>query len=351
MVVEEGKPVGVITRHDLLDSCPTDLRSRESNPDPYPSGVVLRMVSTVLRPARPLRRSDYDRTTSGQLPPPPPGGYPPPPPPQGGAYPPPGGHGIPPDNNLVWGILVTLFCCLPLGIVSIVKASQVSGLWAQGRPAEAQAAADDRRSGRCGGRSPVPSSSCLSSSSTSSGHSPSMATWTPTTTDLTRTRTSRLGGLGAPLGVAALAVSACAVIWIGDPTTPGGPLPVSPPSSCWGSTVRAAAPCACSTRLMHGDVLAALRFNSLAVVAVAILLWAYAAWTYGRLVGPPCVHVAQPPTDGERDAGAGRGVVRRPQHSMVAVHRAARMSCGQRNALTPVSVSPITSWCTSEVPS
>jgi uncharacterized protein YqgC (DUF456 family) len=26
--------------------------------------------------------------------------------------------------------LTTLFCCLPLGIVSIVKASQVSGLWA-----------------------------------------------------------------------------------------------------------------------------------------------------------------------------------------------------------------------------
>ncbi len=36
------------------------------------------------------------------------------------------------------GILTTLFCCLPFGIVSIVKASQVNGLWAQGRFAEAQ---------------------------------------------------------------------------------------------------------------------------------------------------------------------------------------------------------------------
>ncbi len=37
--------------------------------------------------------------------------------------------GPPPDNNLVWAILVTVFCCLPLGIVSIVKSSQVNTLW------------------------------------------------------------------------------------------------------------------------------------------------------------------------------------------------------------------------------
>ena len=72
-----------------------------------------------------------------EYPPPPPGNYPPPPP--GNYYPPPQGPGDPggpgvrwptgqPDNNLVWGILVTVLCCLPLGIVSIVKATQVSGL-------------------------------------------------------------------------------------------------------------------------------------------------------------------------------------------------------------------------------
>ena len=81
-------------------------------------------------------------------PPPPPGNYPPPPPP-GGGYPPPlpqgGAPAGQPDNNLIWGILVTVLCCLPLGIVSIVKATQVSGLWAQGRFAEAQQAADDAK--------------------------------------------------------------------------------------------------------------------------------------------------------------------------------------------------------------
>lgn len=40
--------------------------------------------------------------------------------------------GAPPSNNLVWGILTTLFCCLPFGIVSIVFAAQVNSKWAAG---------------------------------------------------------------------------------------------------------------------------------------------------------------------------------------------------------------------------
>ena len=35
-------------------------------------------------------------------------------------------------NHLVWAILTTLFCCLPLGIVSIIHAAQVDGKRAAG---------------------------------------------------------------------------------------------------------------------------------------------------------------------------------------------------------------------------
>ncbi|MCV7195640.1 CD225/dispanin family protein [Mycobacterium angelicum] len=67
-----------------------------------------------------------------------PPGYPPPQPGYPAQQP---GYGQPePDNYLVWAILVTVLCCLPFGIVSIVNATKVSGLWAQGRYAEAQAA-------------------------------------------------------------------------------------------------------------------------------------------------------------------------------------------------------------------
>lgn len=68
--------------------------------------------------------------------PPPSGGYAsvPPPPPPGGGY---GGYGgvpqgSPPPNHLVWAILSTLFCCLPLGVVSIVFSAQVNGKWSAG---------------------------------------------------------------------------------------------------------------------------------------------------------------------------------------------------------------------------
>jgi Interferon-induced transmembrane protein len=64
----------------------------------------------------------------------------PPPPPYEQA-----GAGAAPNNNLVWAILTTIFCCLPLGIVAIVKAAQVNGLWAQGQFDAARKAADDAK--------------------------------------------------------------------------------------------------------------------------------------------------------------------------------------------------------------
>ena len=46
-----------------------------------------------------------------------------------------------PDNFLVWAILSTVLCCLPLGIVAIVYANQVDSLWFAGKPNESQEAA------------------------------------------------------------------------------------------------------------------------------------------------------------------------------------------------------------------
>ncbi len=64
----------------------------------------------------------------GAMPPPGPGG------PGGyGGY---GGYGqpmgSPPPNHLVWAILTTLFCCLPLGVASIVFSAQVNSKWSAG---------------------------------------------------------------------------------------------------------------------------------------------------------------------------------------------------------------------------
>ncbi|KXN98239.1 Interferon-induced transmembrane protein [Aequorivita aquimaris] len=53
--------------------------------------------------------------------------------------------GPPPDNNLVWAILCTVLCCLPFGIVSIIKSTKVKELWAQGDTVGAQKAADEAK--------------------------------------------------------------------------------------------------------------------------------------------------------------------------------------------------------------
>lgn len=59
--------------------------------------------------------SGNDRFNNAGTPPPPPGGM----------------HQRPykPDNYLILSILCTLFCCLPLGIVSIVYSSKVDNLY------------------------------------------------------------------------------------------------------------------------------------------------------------------------------------------------------------------------------
>jgi len=53
--------------------------------------------------------------------------------------------GSPPDNNLVWAILCTVLCCLPLGIVAIIKSTKVKELWMAGDHAGAEKAAADAK--------------------------------------------------------------------------------------------------------------------------------------------------------------------------------------------------------------
>ncbi len=50
-----------------------------------------------------------------------------------------------PDNYLVWAILSTVLCCLITGIISIINASKVDNLYAQGQYAEALAASKNAK--------------------------------------------------------------------------------------------------------------------------------------------------------------------------------------------------------------
>lgn len=48
-------------------------------------------------------------------------------------------------NHLVWAILVTIFCCMPFGIVSIAYAAQVNGKLASGDLDGAQETSDNAK--------------------------------------------------------------------------------------------------------------------------------------------------------------------------------------------------------------
>ncbi|HWF28509.1 MAG TPA: DUF2752 domain-containing protein [Mycobacterium sp.] len=91
--------------------------------------------------------------------------------------------------------------------------------------------------------------------------------------------------LGAPLMVAAGTTLVCAAIWVGDPTTPHGPLPVCPTKALLGIDCPGCGSLRMLYSLMHGNLVAAARFNALALVVIGLLVWAYVAWIYGRLAG------------------------------------------------------------------
>lgn len=82
----------------------------------------------------------------------------------------------------------------------------------------------------------------------------------------------------------AVAAGACAVVWVADPTTPGGILPTCPTKALLGIDCPGCGTLRTIYSLLHGDVMSALRFNALAVVALAFLLVAFAVWTYGRII-------------------------------------------------------------------
>lgn len=95
--------------------------------------------------------------------------------------------------------------------------------------------------------------------------------------------------LVAPGAVAVGACLGCAVVLWGDPTTPGGPLPVCPTKLLLGIDCPGCGSMRMIYSLLHGDLAAAARYNAVALVAVPLLVLAWVTWTRGRWRGRPVV--------------------------------------------------------------
>lgn len=102
------------------------------------------------------------------------------------------------------------------------------------------------------------------------------------TTSRSTTIASRLV---APAAVAGVAAAGCAAVWFGDPTTPGGVLPVCPFKALTGLDCPACGGLRMVYSVMHGDVLGALYYNAVALVALGFLTVCFVAWTRSRWRG------------------------------------------------------------------
>jgi hypothetical protein len=91
--------------------------------------------------------------------------------------------------------------------------------------------------------------------------------------------------LAAPPAVAAAAAGGCAVIWVANPTVPGGILPVCPTKALLGIDCPGCGSLRMIYSVLHLDFASAVHYNALGLVAVLLLLWAFGAWTYGSVVG------------------------------------------------------------------
>ncbi|MCK8616095.1 DUF2752 domain-containing protein [Gordonia sp. C13] len=82
----------------------------------------------------------------------------------------------------------------------------------------------------------------------------------------------------------------CAAVLLGDPTTPGGLLPVCPTKLVFGVTCPGCGSQRALYSLLHGDLSAALHYNAAFVLAIGLLLFVFGAyclrlWTGRRIRG------------------------------------------------------------------
>ncbi|QFU92790.1 DUF2752 domain-containing protein [Amycolatopsis sp. YIM 10] len=100
-----------------------------------------------------------------------------------------------------------------------------------------------------------------------------------------RTFAERARALGPPAAVVAAGAAGCVAVLLGDPTTPGGFLPVCPTHSLLGIACPGCGGLRMMYSLLHGDLLGALHYNALSLVIVLLSVWSIVAWAVGRWRG------------------------------------------------------------------
>ncbi|WP_302908348.1 DUF2752 domain-containing protein [Rhodococcus pyridinivorans] len=89
------------------------------------------------------------------------------------------------------------------------------------------------------------------------------------------------------MAIAVGAVAVCAAVAWADPATPGGVIPPCPTYSLFGILCPGCGSSRMLYSLVHLDVPAALHYNALGLVALAVLTVSFGLWTWSRARGTP----------------------------------------------------------------
>ena len=128
--------------------------------------------------------------------------------------------------------------------------------------------------------------------------------------------------LAAPLVVAASTTLMCAAIWVGDPTTPNGPLPVCPTKALLGIDCPGCGSARMLYSLMHGNLVAAARFNALGLGGGGAVGVGVPGVDLRPRDGPTDPELATPSLVCGGDTVVGGGLVCGAQHPGCAIQRA-----------------------------
>lgn len=101
---------------------------------------------------------------------------------------------------------------------------------------------------------------------------------------------AKLVAIAPPAAVAVLAGAGCVAVLLGDPTTPGGPLPTCPTKALFGIDCPGCGGMRMLYSLLHGDLPAALHYNAVSLLLLPLFVWAWVAWTRGRWLGRRQTH-------------------------------------------------------------
>lgn len=93
--------------------------------------------------------------------------------------------------------------------------------------------------------------------------------------------------VAGPAVIAAGIAAVSTVVWFADPTTPGGLIPPCPTNALLHINCPGCGSSRALYSLLHGDLPAALHYNAFGVVAVVLLLIAFATYTIGLWRGRP----------------------------------------------------------------